>query len=280
MTEDKKRWLSILNKVAELPESVLYMEILGISTDQGTRLISQSDIDRVSTLGAPDDYKGKGCEKYQKICIGVDWGIANITSFTAVSVCGITNNGNIECIHGEVWGGLDIVEIFQRIVKLSTDYNCNFVACDYGAGFHNNQILSLEYKLPVVQLFYVAQGQFLNYAEKMGIPLWKVDRNTAFDVLFDNIKKDKIKFLNPEYSGHYTKHFLAVTEERTETSSGQGRRKFDRIPDRPDDFLHATIFASLILYQATGHDVISTVPQDKSGQDIASQAIDREYGYE
>ena len=96
----------------------------------------------------------------------------------------------------------------------------------------------------------------------------------------NNIKKDKIKFLNPEYSGHYTKHFLAVTEERTETSSGQGRRKFDRIPDRPDDFLHATIFASLILYQATGHDVISTVPQDKSGQDIASQAIDREYGYE
>jgi hypothetical protein len=277
MTEDRKRWLAILDKAASLPESVLYMEVLGISSDQGTRLISQADIDRASSLGAPPEQKDQR-HKYQTIVLGVDWGIANITSFTAVAVCGITYNGNIECIHGDVWGGLDITEIFQRITSLATQYQCSFVACDYGAGFHNNQILAIEYQLPVVQLFYVTQGTFLSYAEKMGIPLWKVDRNTALDIVFANIKKQKIKFLAPEYSKDYTAHLMAVIEEKTETSSGKETRKFDRIPDRPDDFLHALTFASMILYQATGHDVIQTVPQAKSGQDVESQAIDRKYG--
>jgi hypothetical protein len=277
MTESRKRWLSILNKVATLPESVLYMEVLGISTDQGTRLITQADIDRASSLGAPPEQKDQR-HKYQTIVMGVDWGIANITSFTAIAICGITYNGNIECIHGDVWGGLDITEIFQRISALATEYQCEFVACDYGAGFHNNQILAIEYHLPVVQLFYVTQGTFLSYAEKMGIPLWKVDRNTALDIVFANIRKEKIRFLAPEYSKDYTSHLMAVIEEKTETSSGKETRKFDRIPDRPDDFLHALTFASMILYQATGHDVIQTVPEAKSGQNVESQEIDRKYG--
>jgi hypothetical protein len=278
MTEDPKRWLAIATKVARLPESVIYTEVLGISTDQGTRLISQEDIDNTSNLGTPDQYLGRGLEKYQQICIGVDWGVANITSFTAVAVCGITNNGNIECIHGEVWGGLDIKTIFKKIVHLTTKYRCDFVACDYGMGFHNNQILTLEYGLPVIQLFYVNQGQFLNPTEKMNIPLWKIDRNTALDVVFDNVKKGKIRFLNPEYSRDYTTHLLAVYEELTEVSSGVRRRKFDRTPDRPDDFLHALTFASMVLYKATDHDVISIVPEKARGQSVASQAIDNELG--
>jgi len=280
MVEDPKRWLAIVTKVAKLPESIIYTEVLGISTDQGTRLISQSEIDAVSILGPPHTVADKGLHRYVQICIGVDWGIANITSFTSVAVCGITFNGNIECIHGEVWGGLPITEIFKKIAALVGQYQCDFVACDYGAGFHNNQILALEYKLPVTQLFYVSQGQFLNFTERMDIPLWKVDRNTALDTVFDNIKKGRIKFLDPEYSRSYTSHLLNVYEELTEVSAGFVKRKFDRVPDKPDDFLHALTFASLVLYQATGNEVISVVPERTTGQAIASQLIDKELGTE
>jgi len=278
MTEDNKRWMSIINKVATLPESTIYTEVLGISTDQGTRLISQADIDAASTLGEPTQYLGKKLSRYAKIAIGIDWGIANVTSFTAAAVMGITFNGNIEVIHGEVWGGIDITTIFGKISAMADKYNADYVACDYGAGFHNNQILTIEYGLPIIQLFYVRQGQFLNPAEKMNIPLWKIDRNTALDVVFDNVKKQTIRFLEPSHSGHYTKHLLAVYEEITETSAGVRTRKYDRTPDRPDDFLHALVFGVMVLYQATGHPVISLKPEAAASQSVASQAIDQAHG--
>lgn len=280
MVEDPKRWLAIVTKIAKLPESIIYTEVLGISTDQGTRLISQAEILAVSTLGPPHTVVDKGLHRYAQICLGVDWGIANITSFTAVAVCGITFNGNIECIHGEVWGGIAITEIFKKIASLVGQYECKFVACDYGAGFHNNQILSTEYGLPVTQLFYVTQGQFLNFTERMDIPLWKVDRNTALDTVFDNIKKGRIKFLDPEYSKSYTTHLLNVYEELVEHSAGLVRRKFDRVPDQPDDFLHALTFATLVLYQSTGNEVITVVPESKANQSVASQLVDKELGTE
>ena len=278
MTEDKKRWLAIIAKIATLPMSTIYTEVLGISTDEGTRLITQADIDAASMLGTPDRYKGDYLNRYEKICLGIDWGVANVTSFTAAAVMGITPNGNIECIHGEVWGGIDIRTIFNKINDLAGRFRVDYVAADYGVGFHNNQILAMEYNLPVIQLFYVNQGQFLNPAEKLNIPLWKIDRNTALDVIFDNVKKQRIRFLDPSYSADYTKHLLAVYEEIVESEAGKKRRKFDRTPDRPDDFLHALTFGSMVLYQATGHRVISIRPEAKAGQTVASQLVDQQYG--
>jgi hypothetical protein len=263
IVEDPKRWSQLIQKITKLPPTIIYTEILGISSDEGVRLITQEDIDNVSDLGTHEELL-KTTKNYAYITIGVDWGIAEITSFTVAAVVGITHRGGLHVLYAKRYVGMDMEDVIADIVRMSRVYKANYIAPDFGVGFTNNQMLAKRTQR-VVQIQYVQQNKFLTFKELHGIPRWTVDRNTALTLLFWNIKQGNIRFANKEESQNYTCDLLSPYEQVIESSSGITKKRFMRDPSRADDFTHAVCFAALVLYRLAGHDALSIVPEEAIG---------------
>lgn len=263
IVEDPHRWSQLISKVTNLPPTVIYMELLGISSDEGVRLITQEDIDNASILGTHEELV-KRAATYAYVVVGVDWGIAEITSFTVASVVGITHQGELHVLYARRYVGMDMEDVIADIVKISRVYKASFIAPDFGVGFTNNQMLAKRTQ-KVVQIQYVQQNKFLTFNELHGIPRWTVDRNTALTLLFWNIKHGNILFPNKEESETYTRDLLSPYEQLLEQSSGITKKRFMRDPARPDDFTHAVCFAALVLYRLVGHDALGLVPEEAIG---------------
>lgn len=272
LTENPVKWANIVRKISNLPEATVLNEIFGISCDFGVRLITQSDLEAVSNLGTHEElFQRRG--DYVHIVIGVDWGIAEVTSFTVVSVMGITPNGELHCLFGHRYVGVNVEEIIPDICQLYTKWNASFVAPDFGVGYLNNTMLANR-GLKVVQCQYVTQNKFMSPRDQHGLTVWTVDRNTALGTIYHNIRSGKLRFPNVEESMDYVKDMLSPYEELVEQSSGIVRKKFLRAPDLPDDFCHATTFACMVLWYLTGDPMLHTVPEHHANQDIESQMID------
>ena len=259
MVYDINKWSKIVDKIAKLPPSTIFTEILGISSDVGVRLITQKDIDDVSILGSHEELF-KYHQNYAYRVLGVDWGIAEITSFTVAVVCGITHGGDIHVLYARRYVGQDIEETVHDIGRLSMMYKCDFVAPDFGVGYLNNALLRNR-NHQVIQIMYVNQNKFLSSKEMHGNTLWTVDRNTALGVLFYNIRNKRMWFPNINESRNYTCDLLSPYEELVEKSSGMTLKKFVRDPAKPDDFCHALAFAMLVLYRLVQHPLLNVTPE-------------------
>ena len=259
ITEDPVKWRKLITKVEKYPESLLFTEVLGISHDSGARLITQADIDKASNLGTHDDLK-KCIKNYQYTVLGIDWGIAEISSFTVSCVLGITHSGQIDVLFGKRYVGQNIEATIADLIQTFRAYNCVMCAPDFGVGFTNNQLL-VNRGIPVSQVQYVRQNKLMSYGELQGIPRWSVDRNTALSMIFWGVKYGKIHFPNVECSADYTRDLLSPYEHVVEVSSGMSTKKFLRDPSRPDDFCHALTFGSLMAMKLIGDSMLNIVPE-------------------
>ncbi len=260
ITEDQLKWGAFINKVTKLPPSIIYTELLGISSDEGVRLITQDDIDTASILGTHAELKKK-YKNYAYIVLGVDWGIAEITSFTVATVVGINHNGEMHVLYGKRYVGQAMEATIDDITRMSRAFHVDFISADFGVGFTNNQMLAARNQ-HVIQIQYVQQNKFLSFKEGQGVPRWSVDRNTALTVLFWNIKNKYVFFPDKDESHTYTRDLLSPYEELIEASSGITKKRFMRDPARPDDFAHALCFAMMVLFQLTGHKLLRVVPEE------------------
>jgi hypothetical protein len=263
VVHNPQKWMQLVDKITKLPPTVIYTEILGISSDEGVRLITQADIDEASNLGKHDNLL-RAVDNYAYIVVGVDWGIAEITSFTVATVVGITHQGKIHVLYARRYVGMDMEDIIADIVRMSRAYRASYIAADFGVGFTNNQMLSKRTQR-MVQIQYVQQNKFLTFNELHGVPRWTVDRNTALTLLFWNIKNKNVFFPDKDESDTYTRDLLSPYEQLTEQSSGITKKRFMRDPAKPDDFAHALCFACLVLFRLIGHDALNIVPEDVIG---------------
>ena len=202
--------------------------------------------------------------------MGIDWGIAEISSFTVVTIIGARHSGEVDVLYGKRYVGQDPEEVIGDLVRLANIYRCDYVAPDFGVGFLNNALLRNS-DLQVVQIQYVSQNKFLSYKPLHGHPRWTVDRNTALGVMFWNIRGKKVFFPNKEDSEAYTMDLLSPYEHITEPSSGITIKKFLRDPSRPDDFAHALTFAMMVLFHLTGNSVLGIIPETSSEYEGADE---------
>ena len=254
------KWARLIRKINSSPSNyAIYTEVLGISDDVGVRLITQQDIDKVSVLGTHKQLR-RNLNKYTLRVLGIDWGIAEITSFTVVTVLGILPSGEIDVLFGKRYIGQDITDVLKDIIRTYRTYKCNLAAPDFGVGFTNNALLQ-KAGLAVSQVQYTNQNTFLNFNAKGNVPRWMADRNTALSLVFWAIKFGKIRFPVKSESDVYTKDLLSPYESVTETSSGMVSRKFVRDPARPDDFCHALTFGSIMGLKMLGSPLVNIVPE-------------------
>lgn len=263
ITEDPKKWDELLHKVLVYPVASTYQEILGISSSFGARLITQEDIDKHSTLPSMLELQ-KRLKQYPVIVGGVDWGIAEQSSFTVHTVIGIRPDGQIHVLWAKRYVGMDSDSMLKDIAQTHRFYKCQLLACDIGMGFTQNTLLAHRFGLPVIQINYCRQQQLLTYLPIRGYPRWMIDKVTALELLFWAIRYDRIWFPPKTESDKYTRDLLSPYQEVKEVG-GLETRFFARNPSMPDDFTHALCFAVIGALRLTGSSLLDALPDHAMG---------------
>lgn len=258
IVENPEKWSALVRKTLRLPLPVIMQEVLGISCSLGARLITQADIDEVSVLPSMETLQ-KQQNRYALTVGGVDWGIAQHDSFTVHTIVGVKPDGKIDVLWARRFSGFDPDTTLRDIAQAHRFYNCHVTACDFGMGFDKNIMLGQRFGLPIVQIMYCRQNKLLGYNPIGGQPRWTVDRTTAMELLFLAIKYGRIFFPPQEEFKIFTDDLLSPYEEVTE-SVGMTSRHFLRNPNRPDDFCHALVFATLAAMKLVNSSIMDLVP--------------------
>lgn len=259
ITKSPVKWAKLIQKVSTYPETLIFNEILGISHDAGARLITIEDIKRQCVLGTFEELRTR-LGDYNTIVVGVDWGVAEISSFTVLTVLGYSGNGNVDVLFAKRYMGQDIETVVEDVMRTALAYNADLIAADFGVGWTNNTMLRNR-GMNVSQVQYTKSNDFVRYNEIHGIDRWMVDRNTALSIVFWGIKHGKIRFPNFEVMQPYVNDLLSPYESIVEVEAGIKRKKFLRNPSSPDDFCHALTFGTVMALRLVGDSLINVVPE-------------------
>ena len=272
MVENPQKWAAIIRKMMRLPLPIITQEILGISCSVGARLITQADIDRQSILPTIKGLQAK-LHDYVFTVGGIDWGVAEIDSFTVHTIIGIRPNGEIHVLWARRFVGFDPDEVLKEIAQAHRFYGCRMLAADYGMGFDKNIMLEQRFGIPLIQIMYTRQNRLLMYNPALGHHRWTVDKTTALELLFLAIKYGKIFFPAKEEFDVYSQDLLSPYEEVVE-SAGLTSRRFLRNPNKPDDFAHALCFATMLGMRLMNSSITNVVPEHAMGaQDMDAVGV-------
>ena len=265
------KWYEMYDKVHTLPEATVYQEVFGISSSVGARLITQEDIDKRSVLPSPDALQKK-LKDYVCTVGGIDWGVAEETSFTVHTVIGVRRDGKIHVLWAKRYVGFDTDTLLKDIAQTHRFYKCQLLCADHGVGFAQNTLLSHRFGLPVVQMQYSSQKQLLSYKKVVGHPRWIVDKVTALELLFFAIRYGHIFFPPQSDFKKFTDDLLSPFQVMT-TGAGLEAVRFVRNPAAADDFCHALCFAVLGAIRLNGGSMLDLVPKGAMGADMASVSV-------
>lgn len=275
IVNNKNNWDKLLHKLMNGVLATFIQENLGISYSVGQRLLTRSDIVRQSVLPSTKRLQEEvktNPARYSFVVAGIDWGGAELTSFTVITVIGIRPNGRIDTIWARRYRGYDPDEQMTDIAKICRFYNCVAVAADAGMGLDKNQILAKRFGLPIVQMQYTRQLKLFGKNKSTGrtnvVQCWTIDKVMALDTLFLAIKHRRIFFPREGFE-IYTEDLLSPYEQTTEVG-GITHRLYLRNQAKPDDFCHALCFASMLAMKLLGMAVDDMIPEEAFGGGIVS----------
>ena len=263
INEDLNSWLGIIKTILNNPKAFIMQEVLGLSCSEGSRIITQEDIDSASNLKSVKVLQ-KNLKKYTAIVGGLDWGGAEISSFTVHIVIGFRSDGKIDILYAKRYAGFSPDDIFKDIAKTHKFYNCTLLAADYGMGFDKNVLLIKNYGLQVVQVMFTAQNRFLKFSPDRGFPRWIMDKNTVLDLLFLAIRYGKLHFPPQDEFKVFTDDLLSPYEH-VKDEGGITTRKYLRNPSQPDDFCMALALGCAIGLKSLGIDMTNIIPKNALG---------------
>lgn len=271
IVNNRNNWDKLLHKLMNGVLATFIQENLGISYSVGQRLLTQADIVRQSCL--PDiKTLQDNLDRYSYTVAGIDWGGAELQSFTVITVIGIRPDGRIDVIWAKRYRGFDPDEQLVDIAKTCRFYNCTAVAADLGMGMDKNRMLVRRFGLPVVQMMYTRQNKLFGKNRSSGatnaVQCWTIDKVMALDVLFLAIKNGRIFFPKTGLES-FTPDLLSPYEQTNEVG-GMEHRIYLRSEGQPDDFCHAVCFASMAAMRLMGMDVEDMIPATAFGGGLTS----------
>ena len=130
IVDDMNNWQKLLRKLTTGTLATFIQENLGISYSVGQRLLTRNHIKRQSVLPSTkrlQELIKENPGRYSFIVAGIDWGGAELSSFTVITVIGIRPNGRIDTLWARRYRGYDPDEQMTDIAKICRFYNV--VAC-------------------------------------------------------------------------------------------------------------------------------------------------------
>lgn len=265
IVENDNRWMQLIQKVLTTSPTQVMQEILGISCSTGARLITEEDIKRNSVLPTlrrmqDPDWKNR----YARIIGGVDWGVAELSSFTVHTIIGQRPDGSIDVLWGKRFVGFDPSTYLREIAQAQAYYGAEMLCSDFGMGFEKNLILQKQYGVSVVQFQYTDAGKSLTYSPVGPLPRWILDKVSSMEILFWAIKANQVRFPPFEEFNRLSMDLLSPYEEIV-VFQGRETRRFQRNPARPDDFCHALNFAYAGMKALSGQSMLDGIPDSAIG---------------
>ena len=130
IVDDINNWQKLLRKLTTGTLATFIQENLGISYSVGQRLLTRQHIMRQSVLPSTKTLQNEiktNPHRYSFVVAGIDWGGAELSSFTVITVIGIRPNGRIDVLWARRYRGYDPDEQMIDIAKICRFYNV--VAC-------------------------------------------------------------------------------------------------------------------------------------------------------
>lgn len=234
-------WREIWLNYKNYPRAQFYNEVLGLSCERSSALLSQMDLIRACSAANFPMYMTRPADRYyQSLHAGVDWG-AGQGSMT-VHVIGGMRDGRFEVIYMRKYdpSKQDTAEIVADIAKVNYVFKVMRCGADWGFGFMQNQELQKAHRtIPVLKFYSSAtQKAMVNYNRKTD--LFTINRNSVISNLINGIKKGTVLFFRWREFEAFSKDFLGLFNDyRLDTRV----MYFNHPADCPDDAVHATNYA-------------------------------------
>lgn len=258
---DYQQWSDIYRAFHEYDRPLFLQEVLGIPVEEGSREITEKDLERICVLGTIEDcLRRVKSGDYKFVVSGFDWGgsdhrmATNIkTSYTVHVLLGITYLGEMHILKMKRYAGMAYRRIVSLILADHFAYNGTAVASDSGGGQVYNQIvredsrlnrdrhLVLHYSGPNTAIMTAPNFPDAMYNE------WMINKTESLTTLFEMIKDPSmpLKCYSWAQSRDYLSDFLNSFRVVTEKIGGARYFQYIRAPSKSDDCMHACNFAKI-----------------------------------
>lgn len=270
LIEDIEQWADIYRAFVDYDLKLFLQEVLGIPVEEGSREITQKDLERICVLGDPDDPVANSREycqakakrgEYKFVISGFDWGGSDHqadtsikTSFTAHVMLGITYDLKFEIILMKKYAGMNYRDIVGRILHDHFEHNGMAIASDHGGGSVYNQVVREDKRVDIERhlvMNYTGPNTAVFTAPRIKDPMynqWSVNRTESISALFEAIKDPEmpLKCYGWELARPFLLDFMNSFRVVSESMHGQRYFKYIRPPSKPDDIMHAMNFAFVL----------------------------------
>lgn len=232
----------VITKMENTSTALFYNETLGLEYDSGAVPITKAEIiaacnsDMMLSEDPPPDCIGRPS------IMGIDYGPVNSqSSFTCISIIQQREN-KLQVVYAKKFIGkeADYSFIHEEIPKLFHKWNCILLASDYGMGEAPNSEFRNRLGLEKVISFQHLPTQKEPMAYNPRMRAYTLNKTFIMTKFFKMIKSGKLKFPN------YNECANILTDLRNVLIEYDEEKNTERYTNvGPDDFVHATIFASV-----------------------------------
>lgn len=265
------KWNDLLSKMETYPTLKLYNEVFGWPYDLSVIPLTLNDLMNSSHKydgNKPEDFESV-MEQYRYVAVGVDWSGGGIVSdsYTDMAVCGLRNDSDvIDVLFGaRLLKGLEAATEADFILKwlLGTGADC-FAFDNGGAGFLRLEIMKQRglFRIPnltTVPINYVRPrgGDIMKYntaTRESDLSYYTLDKSRSLAVCTQAIKDCRLRM--PPFAADnlhaIQRDWLALREDPRTTLGNEVVVLIGKKPGVPDDFAHATNFASSAIWDHYG----------------------------
>jgi hypothetical protein len=259
---DYKQWSDIYRAFCEYDRPLFLQEVLGIPVEEGSREITEKDLENICVLGTVEDcLRAVKDGRYKFVISGFDWGGAdhrvasNVkTSYTVHTIMGITYSGEMHILKMKRYAGMNYRSIVQKILADHFAYNGTAIASDAGGGQVYNQIVREDSRVSTERhlvMHYAGPNTAImtspSYPDCM-YNEWMINRTETLTSLFEMIKAPNmpLKCYSWNQSKDYLMDFLNSFRVVTEKIGGARYFQYIRSPSKSDDCMHTCNFAMVL----------------------------------
>ena len=282
--KNPNKWFTLYNKKLKWPQYRYYNEVLGESCDVGSRLITRTKLMQCAQLPwdlSLESARSQGLQNtngYSFITMGIDWGgggggqikrkrnqlvvEGGTTSFTVVTILGFRPGMiNPDLIYAERFPiDMSPQDEARRIIELFWAFRCNLVGHDFGGAGSLREVLLIQAGLPqdrIMPCIYTHMPtkpiiEFKPADEIRPRHYYSVDKARSLALLCAVINADLMRL--PRWPINEPvilyEDFLALIEEKRESSSRSDTYLITKNPKKPDDFCHAVNFGCLAYWHS------------------------------
>jgi len=181
-------------------------------------------------------------DKSYPTIVGVDYGPINSEVSYTLITCVQMRADILHVLYCKRFEGreADYSFIHKEIPRLMALWGSNHLAADYGMGEASNSEIRSRIGYEKVIAFQHLQTQKEKVRWNAKMPAYTLNRNQVMGEFFERIKKGKIVFPKMEDFKTFATDIMNV-----QMAFDEERNSMKYVNIGPDDFVHATIFASI-----------------------------------